>query len=52
MERAFDQLDSRIFYSWFDTHCSVDTLYSKQYKKVYVRLCKESKYKNDGEEKQ
>ena len=52
MEQAFDQLHSRIFYFWFNTHCGVDTIYSKQYKKVYVRLCKETNYKNDGEDKQ
>ena len=52
MQRAFDQLDNLIFYSLFDTHCSVNILDSKQYKKVYVRLCNESKYTKDGEEKQ
>ena len=42
---------SRIFDSMYDKHFNVSTLYFKQYKMVYVRLCKEYKYKKDGEEK-
>ena len=51
MEDNFTTLKSLSFYSYRNTHCSVDLVYSKNYDKIYIRFFKSSDYKKDGENK-
>ena len=51
MEDNFTTLKSLLFYSYGNTHCSVDLVFSKNYDKIYIRFFKSFDYKKDGEDK-
>ena len=51
MENNFTTLKSLSFYSYGNTRCSVDLVYSNNYDKVYIRFFKSSDNKKDGKDK-
>lgn len=52
MDLEFSPIRGIFFYRYMNTSCEVDLLYCKKYNKVYVRLCKTSKFKKDGEDQE
>ena len=52
MDPAFDELSTYEFYTFGNTSCHAKVLYSKQFKKHYIGLMKESRFiTNEVEQK-
>ena len=52
MDPAFDELSTYEFYTFGNTTCNAKVLFSKQFKKHYIGLMKETRFiTNEGEQK-
>ena len=52
MDTAFDEISTHEFYTYGNTSCHAKVLYSKQFKKHYIGLIKESRFiTEEGEQK-
>ena len=52
MDLEFSPIRGIFFYRYMNTSCKVDLIYCKKYNKVYVCLCKTSKFNKDGEDQE